>query len=359
VTILFTGYPGFLGQRLLPRLLGADDEGRAVCLVQEKFAGVARAARARLEEADPTLRGRIDFVAGDITQPGLGLASGDAQRVRDEVESCFHLAAVYDLAVGRELALRVNVEGTRHLLAVLAGAPRFRRLDYVSTAYVSGTTSGVFRETDLDVGQGFKNQYEETKFQAEVAVVLSRLPATIYRPSIVVGDSRTGETGKFDGPYFVLRAMQRLPSPGLFLQLGRGDAWANLVPVDFVIEAMTRLASDPDALGRTYHLTDPAPLTVSEVARRFAALLGKRFAFVPMPVGLARALLTPKPVQRFLGLPVESIDYFDDPTRHDATQATHDLGELGLTCPRFADYVPKLVEFYLGNQTRIGTGAMT
>ena len=107
---------------------------------------------------------------------------------------------------------RINVEGTKNVLEFLEEAPHFERLHYVSTAYVSGTARGVFRETDLDVGQGFKNHYEETKFQAEVEVARSRVPCTIYRPGVVVGDSKTGETAKFDGPYFVLRAMDRLPA---------------------------------------------------------------------------------------------------------------------------------------------------
>ena len=138
-----------------------------------------------------------------------------AKALQASLRQAWHLAAVYDLAVARPLAHRVNVEGTRNLLEFAGAAAHFDRLQYVSTAYVSGKARGVFRETELDVGQGFKNHYEETKFLAEVEVVRSKLPATIYRPGVVVGDSRTGETAKFDGPYAVLRMMEKLPSPGL------------------------------------------------------------------------------------------------------------------------------------------------
>src|SRR5262249_12362264 len=162
---------------------------------------------------------------------------------------------------------KVNVDGTRNVLAFLTGAPRFQRLHYVSTAYVSGTATGVFREGDLDVGQGFKNYYEETKYLAEVEVVRSGITASIYRPSIVVGDSGTGETGKFDGPYFTLTVMEKMPSPGVFLRIGSGKNPANLVPVDFVVEALARLSTQPEAGARTYHLTDPEPLAVTEVVR--------------------------------------------------------------------------------------------
>ena len=145
---------------------------------------------------------------------------------------------MYDLAVTREIGMKVNVEGTRHVVRFLAECKRLERLHYVSTCYVSGTATGVFRESDLDLGQSFKNHYEETKFLAEVEVAKSGLPITVYRPSIVVGDSRTGETGKFDGPYFTLTAMEKLPSPGVFIKIGSGRNPANVVPVDFVTEAL-------------------------------------------------------------------------------------------------------------------------
>src|SRR5205823_10114808 len=132
-----------------------------------------------------------------------------ARALEASLTSAHHLAAVYDLAVTRALGMKVNVEGTRNVVAFLSGCRRLERLHYVSTCYVSGTATGVFRERDLDVGQRFKNHYEETKFLAEVEVTRSGLPVTVYRPSIVVGDSRTCVTGKFDGSFFTLSAMQR------------------------------------------------------------------------------------------------------------------------------------------------------
>jgi nucleoside-diphosphate-sugar epimerase len=218
---------------------------------------------------------------------------------------------------------------------------------------VSGAATGVFRETDLDVGQSFKNHYEETKFLAEVEVARSGLPATIYRPAIVVGDSRTGETAKFDGPYFTLAAIDKAPSPGLFLRVGSGRQPVNIVPVDFVVEAMARLSALTGSRGRTYHLTDQAPLSAFEVSRLFARALGKKFAFVPVPKSVARALLSPRPIRRYFGMPLETLDYFDHPCTYDATQATADLALLGVACPRLPDYVDRLVAFYRANRGRI------
>src|SRR5262245_16907282 len=202
--VLFTGFPGFIGMRLLPRLMELAPGARFRCLVQSRFLDAAREGIAQIESAHPQARGRIDVVTGDITVPGLGLAADEARALRGGLTAAHHLAAVYDLAVTRELGLKVNLDGTRNVLRFLSECPRLERLHYVSTCYVSGTATGIFRETDLDMGQSFKNHYEETKFLAEVEVARAGLPVTIYRPSIVVGDSRTGETGKFDGPYFTL-----------------------------------------------------------------------------------------------------------------------------------------------------------
>jgi thioester reductase-like protein len=355
---LYTGFPGFIGVRLLPRLLELKAESRAVCLVQEKFRSAAGEAVADLEGRHPHVRDRIQIVEGDITVQGLGIPAKAARELRRSLREAYHLAAVYDLAVRREVGRLVNVEGTKNVLDFLGEAPGFERLHYVSTAYVSGTARGTFRETDLDVGQGFKNHYEETKFQAEVEVARSRVPRTVYRPGIVVGDSKTGETGKFDGPYFVLRVMEKLPSPGLFLRIGLGFGTVNIVPVDFVVEALASLSASPESAGKTYHLCDPQPHAPGELVDMFAEAIDKKFVQVPVPLTVARTFFGPKPVQRFFGMPAEALDYFDDPVRHDTEVASHDLGELGIECPRLADYLPQLVAFYRAHRDGVRTEAM-
>ncbi len=357
-TVLFTGFPGFIGMRLLPRILELHPGWRVECLVQEKFLEAARAAVETLEESHPRTRGRVGLVTGDITVQGLGVEARRARELRQSLVEAWHLAAAYDLAVARDVGRRVNVEGTKNVLDFVGRGKRFERLQYVSTAYVSGTARGTFRETDLDVAQGFKNHYEETKFQAEVEVVRSKVPCTVYRPGVVVGDSKTGETAKFDGPYFVLRMMEKMPSPGVFFRVGLGFGTVNVVPVDFVIESMAALAASPGSLGKTYHLCDPRPHSPVELSLMFAAALGKSFAFVPVPMSVARAFFAPKPVQRFFGMPVQALDYFDDPVRHDTTEATKDLAALGIQCPRLEDYLPKLVSFYRAHREAVRTEAM-
>ena len=152
--------------------------------------------------------------------------------------------------------------------------------------------------------------------------------------------------------------MERLPSPGAFIRIGTGGTPVNVVPIDFVIEAMAQLSASPVSRGKTYHLTGQEPPSSLEIAEVFAKLIGKSFAFVPVPAMVARTLLSPRPVQRFLGLPVQSLEYFDNPCRYDASQATADLAGLGISCPRFADYAPKLVEFWKKKKGEVRRTAM-
>jgi thioester reductase-like protein len=356
--VLFTGFPGFIGGRLLPRLIELSPAWRFQCLVQPRFLDLARKSVAEIESRYPAARGRLCLVPGDITQERLGIEEGPARSLQGRLVAAYHLAAAYDLAVPREVGHRVNVEGTRNVLRFLADAPRLDRLHYVSTAYVSGRARGVFRESDLDIGQGFFNHYDETKFLAEVDVVKSGVPRTIYRPGVVVGDSRTGETAKFDGPYFVMTAMDKLPSRGVFLRMGSGRASVNVVPVDFVIDALARLSTQPHTLGKTYHLTDPDPLTVTEFARSMAQAMGKSFVYVRVPMALAKAVFSMPWVERALGIPAEGIPYFDYPCRHDATEATRDLAALGVRCPRVPEYVDRLVAFYRERKGQVRREAM-
>ncbi len=211
-TVFFTGFPGFLGVQLLPRVLRRNPDDRALCLVQSKFAELARRRVDELVAADTALDGRIELIEGDITVPGLGL--DDPAATAAGVTEVWHLAAVYDLSVPRDIGMRVNVDGTRHVVDFAEKASGLSRVQYVSTCYVSGRYAGAFKETDLDKGQRFNNFYEETKFLAEVEVqqrMKGGMPASIYRPSIVVGDSTTGETQKYDGPYFALQWLLRQP----------------------------------------------------------------------------------------------------------------------------------------------------
>jgi thioester reductase-like protein len=347
-TIFFTGFPGFLGVELLPRLLQGAAGDVAVCLVQPKFAAIARARVEQLERRHSWLGGRLRLLEGDITKPRLGIH--DMRAETGEVVEIFHLAAVYDLSVPRDLAHHVNVLGTRHVLDFAADCPNLRRFQYISTCYVSGRYAGVFRESDLDRGQEFHNFYEETKFHAEVEVqkrMHDGLPATIYRPAIVVGDSATGATQKYDGPYFIIRWILR--QRGIAFVPIVGDPTAhrvNVVPRDFVVDALAHLARIDASRGTIYQLADPEPLTVAEMIDAIQRATRQRVLRIPLPLGVAKAAIDWVPlVERLMQIPSSAVDYFVHPAHYTCDNTQRDLAGSGIEAPGFASYVGKLVEF--------------
>ncbi len=344
-----TGFPGFLGSALLPRLLQRRDGVTAVCLVQPHHAETAQQRVLEIEADYPHTVGRIDLIEGDLTAPDLGLDRSEATRL-DDVTEVWHLAAVYDLAVGKEIAQAVNVLGTEQILEFCRTRAQLDVLQYVSTCYVSGRYDGEFSEDALEEGQSFRNHYETTEFDAEALVRAAMddgLPATIYRPGIVVGDSRTGETRKFDGPYFLAAFLQRQLALAVIPAVGPADrVKVCLVPVDFVIEAMDELSVSSESVGQTFALPAPDPPTVRELVNTFAALLDKKVIWVPLPLGLTRAVVGTVPgLEWLLGLPAEALDYFASPTTYSTTNTTTALEGTGVRCPKFASYAPQLLDF--------------
>jgi thioester reductase-like protein len=342
--VFFTGFPGFIGRRLVRKLVDADPELRVAALVEPRFADAAREVAAEIS-AD-----RVEILPGDIGERRLGLADDAYERLTAEVTAAYHLAAIYNLAVPLEIAQRVNVEGTGNVLELCARCERLERLNYVSTAYVAGDRRGVVYEHELALGQGFKNHYESTKFQAELWVreAMDRVPTTIYRPAIVVGDSRTGETQKFDGPYYMLRTIGRsardnMPIP----QFGRSSAPFNCVPVDFIVDAISVAAGAPEALGATLHLVDPEPVTAAELGEIFSREYAGKAPSMRIPPRLIENALRLKPVRdAYGGAPHEAIRYLNHPVRFDTRRAGDILGPHGLRCPRLEEYVGPVVRFF-------------
>jgi thioester reductase-like protein len=342
--VFITGFPGFIGKRLVKRLL-EDSDARVAALVEPRMVEAASKAAGELGSSD-----RVDVLEGDITQQGLGLAPEQYERLVGETTVAYHLAAIYNLAVPREVAERVNVGGTGNVLELCVKCDRLERLNYVSTAYVAGERTGVVYEHELALGQGFKNHYESTKFQAELWVreEMNRVPTTIYRPAIVVGDSRTGETQKFDGPYYMLRSISLAEKRhGPIAHFGASGAPFNVVPVDFVLDALMAAAGDPDAVNQTLHLVDPEPVTAREVMGLLAREYAGREPKLRLPAKAVSGSLRMKALrQAFGGTPRESITYLNHPVRFDTRRANEVMARHGLRCPRFEDYVGPIVSFF-------------
>jgi nucleoside-diphosphate-sugar epimerase len=343
-TIFLTGFPGFIASRLLRQL--AKEGGRFLLLVQPTF---ARRAQAELETiALQTGRSVSDFalLPGDITEPNLGMSPADLAMARSTSTILFHLAAIYDLAVARDLALSVNVEGTRNVNKFARSLPALRHYHYVSTCYVAGKRAGRIFENELRHEAGFRNYYEETKYLAELEVeaLKSELPVTIYRPAVVCGDSHSGETAKYDGAYYLIRYLLKWPALSAF-NIGNNEVALNLVPVDFVVEAMATLAQDPLSVGKTVQLADPEPLTTRELFDTIARCIAGRKSRLTLPASLVEFSLMLPLAPKITGLPYSGVPYFFLKQSYDTAQASELLKPHGIFCPPFESYAGTIVDY--------------
>lgn len=348
-TIFLTGFPGFIAERLVAGLAKPDTQ--FFLLVQKQFTEKAMREVEKISRQTNTPLENFAIIEGDITRENLGISPQDFASVTAETTDVFHLAAIYDLAVPEKLAKLVNVEGTRKVNEFVKKLPNLRRYNYVSTCYVAGKREGVILETELEHNAGFRNHYEETKYLAEIEVenMKPEFPVTIFRPSVVVGDSRTGETAKYDGIYYVIKYYQKFPSLLRYVNVGNRNVTLNLVPVDFVVEGIAALARDAAATGKTVALADPDPRTTAEICDAIVkALTGKKTVFTPPMKLIETSLLLPfSPAVS--GLPHSGVPYFFLSQTYDASIAQKLLAKHGISCPTFTDYAETLVEFVRKN----------
>ncbi len=347
-----SGFPGFIASRVVRKLAEDDTSQQFVLLVHPSQLEKARNTVMSIVDAVGGNSDRFHIVEGDITRQDLGLSNSEQEELSNQITRVFHFAALYDLAVAEEVAELINVHGTENVTKWVGGLPKLERFIYCSTAYVSGKREGTVLETELIDINGFKNHYESTKFKGEVIVqrAWNEIPTTIVRPGVVMGDSRTGETDKFDGPYFVMRFLDKfskLPIPNL----GKGEALFNVVPVNFVVNAICHLALSKDSEHKVYHLVDPSPHSVRDA---FALICQAQLGFTPrytIPLPLVRIALSIPVFRRWVGVELETLDYFKIGPVYDCYQAQKDLAAFGVTCPDFASYVKTAVEYYMDHKT--------
>ncbi len=344
-TIFMTGFPGFIASRLLERL--APEAGRFLLLTHPSFAERARAEVAGIAAAAGRPVSDFALLTGDITQPDLGLSVEDLATARSQTSVLFHLAAIYDLAVERELAKRVNLQGTVNVNKFARSLPSLQHFHHVSTCYVAGKRQGTIYETELEHAAGFRNHYEETKYLAEreVDLLKTELPVTIHRPSVVCGDSRTGETLKYDGIYYLIRYLLKWPSLLSKFNIGNSEVTLNLVPVDFVVEAMAALARDERAVGQTIQHADPNPLTTRELFDTISQAINGKSSKLTLPAGLVEFSLMIPHAPRLTDLPHSAVPYFFLKQHYDTTNSQALLQPLGISCPPFESYVKTIVDY--------------
>jgi len=365
--LLLSGATGFLGTELLARYLQETDRAIFAIVRADDDAHAQRRLHETLESAFGTAEpfaGRVRALAGDMTLPGLGLSPEVAQHVAGAVDEIVHGAAAVSFDLDLAQARAINVQGTREMLELAELCHRrggLRRFTYVSTAYVAGTHKGRFGEEDLDVGQGFRNPYERSKFESEqlVRARAERLPIIVVRPSIIVGDSRTGWTASFNVLYWPTRALARGSFPVL---PARRRSPVDVVSVDYVADAIRALAAMPDAAGGTFHLTSARDAT--SIGELLALACDKLDVKAPPLISPALYLRVLGPLlgrlqprrRTFLKAAATYVPYFAVRVQFDDTRARAALGAQVRPKP-LGEYYGQIIDYAL--RTRWGARPMS
>lgn len=353
-----TGATGFIGKRLVKKLL--ERKGAVVhFLIRKESADKV----ADLRSFWGVTAARAVPVFGDLTAKRLGVATEDVKKLKGQIDHFYHLAAVYDLGADEETQVAVNIEGTRNTVD-LAKAIDAGHFHHVSSIAAAGLYEGVFREDMFEEAEGLDHPYFQTKHESEKIVRQDcKVPWTVYRPAMVVGDSTTGEMDKIDGPYYFFKLIQRLRQllPPWMPTVGLEGGRVNIVPVDFVVNALNVISHQKDITKKCYHLVDPVGYRVGDVLDIFsraahaprmnlfvnAALLG----FIPK--GVKKSLMALAPVRRVrnavmkdLGLPEDMLTFINYPTRFDCRETLSALKGSGVQCPNLKDYAWRLWDYW-------------
>jgi len=333
--VLITGFPKLLARRMSLRLHAG---GAQVSLLVD-----GKDERAAREFA----RGAMDVLIGDPSAMHLGLSTSEYRELTAAVTDVFHVAEQSALSSAREEMRRVNLTGTQAMLELALDCRSLRRFTHVSTVFVSGDRVGVVAEDELACGQAFRNAYEESKFEAELLVrrAMGQIPATVLRPSIVVGDTKTGEIDRFEGPYALAILLVTSPLQVPVPLPGDGVAPLNAVPIDYVVDASAAIHKDARGVGRTFHIVDPNPSSSRRVYELIAQRSGKKLPRVSLGYKLTDALLKLPGLERLTREQRAAIAYVNHLSFYSSRHTLEVLEGTGIRCPPIESYLDNLIEY--------------
>jgi len=360
MTYFVTGATGFIGRYLVANLLR---RGRPIYVLVRKGSEKKLAAARKNWGADEK---QVIAVEGDLEKPNLGVSAADVKKLKGKIDHVFHLAAIYDLKASAEAQELANVEGTKNTVK-FAAAVNAGCFHHVSSIAAAGLYDGTFREDMFEEAEDLDHPYFKTKHESEGVVRRhSKVPFRIYRPGFVVGHSKTGEIDKIDGPYYFFKTLQKVRDivPKWMPMIGIEGGRINIVPVDFVADALDYLAHKKGLDGKCFHLTDPEPHRIGEVLNIFARaghapqmtmrVNAKMFGFIPAPVLYGLGSLAPvkraiRVVLTDLGIPRDVFQFVNWPTRYDNREAAKALKGSGIQVPKLETYAAKLWDYWERN----------
>ncbi|SFM14780.1 SDR family oxidoreductase [Rugamonas rubra] len=353
-----TGATGFIGKRLVKKLLA-----RKGSVVHFLLRETSRDKIPALLEFWDVGKTRAIPVFGDLRSPKLGVAKEDIKALSKNIDHFYHLAAIYDMLAEADEQIAVNVDGTRNAVE-FANAIQAGILHHVSSIAAAGMFEGIFREDMFDEAEGLNHPYFATKHESEKIVRNETKGAwRVYRPGMVVGDSKTGAADKIDGPYYFFKLIQRIRQllPPWMPTVGIEGGRINIVPVDYVVDAMEHISHLPKLDGRAFHLTDPEPMRVGEVLNTFcraahAPTMSIRinaalFGFIPKSIRQGVFALSPvrrlrDAIMKDLGLPNDLMNFINYPTRFDNRDTAIALKGSGIVCPRLDQYATPVWDYW-------------
>jgi NAD(P)-dependent dehydrogenase (short-subunit alcohol dehydrogenase family) len=363
MTYFVTGATGFVGKFLVTNLLKRT--GTIYVLVRKQ-------SMKKFDETvkwwglDPKTQKRVVAINGDLGKPKLGLAPADITKLKGKVTHFFHLAAIYDMSADAASQSVANIDGTRHAVE-LAEAVKAGCFHHTSSIAAAGLYDGTFREDMFEEAEELDHPYFRTKHDSEAVVRNEcKTPWRVYRPGMVVGHSKTGEIDKIDGPYYFFKLIQKMRNmlPQWMPTVGIEGGRINIVPVDYVVDAMDHIAHKKGLDGACFHLTDPEPMRIGEILNMFAKdahapqmtmrVNAKMFSF--MPDYILQGLMSVAPVRRArnqilndLGIPKDIFSFITYPTRFDNRDTVKALKGSGIAVPKLQDYSWRLWDYWERN----------